>query len=453
MNSRWPNKIVVGLTGNIATGKSAILRLAAERGALALDADHIVHELLDGHAAIQQAIVALFGPAVGRPDGRIDRAALGEIVFRDPAALKRLERVSHPAVRRLLFQRIAASDAPVVFIEAIKLLEGSLAGDCDQVWVARCAPQTQLQRLIVCRGLDEGGALARLEAQGSQAEKAAQADVVIETDGTLADTEFYFALAWAQLLQLKPAVGARARSGLTGPLRSAAAAGPVSAPAEEAVPAAEVEPAAPAAQTERMPAAAEQLEQLAPPVMSEEVAPAAEVEPDAEVEPAAPAAVSVRRARLSDAPSLALLIHRATGGLRRPRRTDLLMAFGDRGYLIGQEGLEISALAGWNSDNAIARIEQFYVSPPAAAAVTGAAVLAEIERTAAELTCEVIFAAGDGQSQPEIKRLLETSGFQAADPALLPKTWQTAVADLRPGASLLVKVLRDTRLSASRTLA
>jgi len=190
---------IIGLTGNIATGKSAVMRLAAERGALTIDADRVVHELLATDAAIQSEVVAVFGPGVRRADGSIDRAALGGIVFGDAARLRQLEAILHPAVRAEIARRVQTSDAPVIVIEAIKLLEGPLAALCDQVWVTACERETQMARLRVCRGLAEADAAARIDAQSQQADKIARADVVIHTDGLLRETEEQVIAAWAWL--------------------------------------------------------------------------------------------------------------------------------------------------------------------------------------------------------------------------------------------------------------
>lgn len=194
-----PEPLIIGLTGNIATGKSAVMRLAAEQGALTIDADKLAHEVLATDSAVQEAIVAAFGAAVRREDGRIDRAALGQIVFADAQALQTLEAIVHPAVRALLAQRIAASSAPVIVIEAIKLLEGPLHLLCRQVWVTTCPRDLQLQRLQVCRGLDEATAVARVDAQSAPELKIAGADVVLDTSGLMRDTERQFAAAWAAL--------------------------------------------------------------------------------------------------------------------------------------------------------------------------------------------------------------------------------------------------------------
>lgn len=194
-----PGRLIVGLTGNIATGKSAVMALAAERGALTIDADKLVHEILDEDTAVQEAIVDAFGPDVRRPDGRIDRPALGAIVFGSPQALRRLEQIVHPAVGVRVVRRIAAGDAPVVFLEAIKLLEGQLHAICREVWVTTCSRELQLARLQICRGLDEATAVARIDAQPPQSEKIARADVVINTEGTMAETRAQFAAAWERL--------------------------------------------------------------------------------------------------------------------------------------------------------------------------------------------------------------------------------------------------------------
>lgn len=192
-------RMIIGLTGNIATGKSAVMRLAAERGALTIDADRVVHELLDGDAAIRAAVVDAFGPDVRRTDGRIDRAALGRVVFGDAEKLRALEGILHPAVRAEIARRVASAEAPVVMIEAIKLLEGPLAAVCDRIWVTSCARATQMARLQVCRGMDEAAAAARIDAQSPPEEKIARADVVIHTDGPMSETEAQFEAAWARL--------------------------------------------------------------------------------------------------------------------------------------------------------------------------------------------------------------------------------------------------------------
>jgi dephospho-CoA kinase len=168
LSKRWPEKVLIGLTGNIATGKSTILQLAQEQGALTLDADAAVHEILATDPGAQQAIVDAFGPEIRQPDGAINRVAMASIVFSDEDSLSLLEQILHPRVRRRLFKKIDRSAQDVVLIEAIKLLEGGLSDECDQIWVTRCSVATQVERLMTYRDLDEETALMRINAQSSQ---------------------------------------------------------------------------------------------------------------------------------------------------------------------------------------------------------------------------------------------------------------------------------------------
>ena len=188
MSERYPGKYLIGLTGNIAVGKSLVREMLAELGAVTIDADHIAHQVIRKGEAAYDDIIAAFGDGILDGDGEIVRAALGEIVFADPARLKQLEGISHPAIRRRIDQLIRGSDARVVVIEAIKLLEGELRGAVDSVWVVDAPPGTQLGRLMMARGMTERAAERRIALQNSQADKLRQADVVIRNDGDIEET-------------------------------------------------------------------------------------------------------------------------------------------------------------------------------------------------------------------------------------------------------------------------
>ena len=195
------DKFIIGLTGNIATGKSAVMNLAIERGALAIDADKIVHEILEDDLVVQEAIANIFGPTVRQTDGQIIRPALGKIVFGDAQALRELEAIIHPAVHRQVISRIQESQSSIVMIEAIKLLEGKLRGICHMIWVTRCSRERQLERLRICRGMDEESAVMRVDSQAPQEDKVLQADSVIVTDGVMDDTRRQFEQAWSRIPQ------------------------------------------------------------------------------------------------------------------------------------------------------------------------------------------------------------------------------------------------------------
>lgn len=190
--------ILIGLTGNIATGKSTVARMLAELGATVIDADRVAHEVMRAGTSVHQAVVTAFGPQILRPDGEIDRARLGALVFSDPQALARLEAIVHPAVGEEVARRIAAAPTSIVVVEAIKLIESGMARICDSLWVTTCSPAEQVRRLMADRGLSREEAERRVNAQPPQEEKIALADVVIRTDGTMEETRRQVERAWEQ---------------------------------------------------------------------------------------------------------------------------------------------------------------------------------------------------------------------------------------------------------------
>ena len=135
MSNRWPGKYVIGLTGNIATGKSVVRKMLEHLGAFGIDADGLSHQAMAKGGPAYTPVVQTFGQFILGPDGQIDRGALGNIAFANPAALIRLEGIVHPIVRQAVNILAGRAKQPVVVIEAIKLLEGELAALCDSIWV------------------------------------------------------------------------------------------------------------------------------------------------------------------------------------------------------------------------------------------------------------------------------------------------------------------------------
>ena len=177
---------IIGLTGNIATGKSTVLAYLAGKGAHIIDADKMAHRAMAPDGPAYEKVIAAFGPDILAPSGEIDRERLGAIVFRDPVALQRLEAIVHPATFELTRWDIAEAEAEVVVLEAIKLLEsGRMKSLSDEIWVITASPEAQFERLINRRGSTEQDARMRMAAQPPQAEKAAQADHVLVNDGQL----------------------------------------------------------------------------------------------------------------------------------------------------------------------------------------------------------------------------------------------------------------------------
>lgn len=183
-----PRPLVIGITGNIACGKSLVTRTLGELGAETIDADQVTRELSALGTPAYRRIVEEFGPELVLPGGAIDRKRLGEIVFTDPDALARLEAIMHPPVVDAIRQWIRTSRSQVVVVDAIKLLESRLAAECDAIWVVTCDTEQQVQRLMARNGHTREQALQRIAAQSPQARKVALADRVIDNTGTIEET-------------------------------------------------------------------------------------------------------------------------------------------------------------------------------------------------------------------------------------------------------------------------
>jgi len=193
---------LIGLTGNIATGKSLVAQMLAELGARVIDADQVAHAVMLPGGPAYGAVVEAFGTDIlseANADGTIDRAKLGAIVFREPAALRRLEQVVHPATVSAVNRLIAAAAEQVVVVEAIKLIEAGMHRRYEALWVVTAPREVQIARLMAIRGLSEAEAALRVDAQPPQAEKTALADLVIVNDGSVADLRLKVEAAWVEV--------------------------------------------------------------------------------------------------------------------------------------------------------------------------------------------------------------------------------------------------------------
>ncbi len=190
---------LIGLTGNIATGKSEVGRILQRLGACVIDADRVAHEVMRPGGPAYEPVLQAFGRQILAPGGTLDRAKLGTIVFRDAEALRRLEAAVHPATKARVDELIAQATVPVVVVEAIKLIEAGMHRRCDELWVVTARRCLQIRRLVEQRGMSEDEAALRVDSQSPQQQKVALADRLFVNDGNLEELDKCVREAWQEI--------------------------------------------------------------------------------------------------------------------------------------------------------------------------------------------------------------------------------------------------------------
>jgi dephospho-CoA kinase len=325
VSDRWPGKTVIGLTGNIATGKSVVRRMLEHLGAFSIDADSLAHRAMSPGAPAYKPIIENFGRWVLNDEGQIDRAKLGRIVFADPGALAQLEGITHPVVRGAIDLLVRRSRQKVVAIEAIKLYESGLAGYCDTVWVVDAPEALQLERLTDIRKMSKADAQARIDAQSAQSDKLARAKVIIHNGTGYEDTYNQVKAALASL------IGAPE-------------------PGEAAV-------------IEEAPVA---------------------VQP---IEGAAGGELAIRRGGPEQAGPIAEFLNGVNHSSLK--RDDIMTRFGTKAYMLAMVGKKIVGLAGWQVENLITRVDEFLLAPDAPVKETVGGLLSSIESGSNDLQSEI----------------------------------------------------------------
>ncbi len=195
---------VIGLTGGIAAGKSAVAARFAELGARIIDADALAREVVETGTPALAAIVERFGPGVLDATGALDRAALGAIIFGDDAQRLALNAIVHPAVREAYARRVAAIEAEdpaaVTIYDVPLLAEARAASEFSAVIVVDAPAATRIERLVTLRGMERPAAEARVAAQIPDAERRAMADHVIDASGSLERTLEQVDALWESIL-------------------------------------------------------------------------------------------------------------------------------------------------------------------------------------------------------------------------------------------------------------
>ena len=193
----------IGLTGGIGSGKSTVSALLAARGAVVVDADAITRELQRPGTEVFQAMVDRFGPGIVAADGTLDRQAVADLVFGDPAALADLNAIVHPAVGAEIARRLAEeAETDHLVVLDVPLLVESGRSDLAGLVVVDVDPEVAVERLVAQRGMREDDARARMARQVGREDRLARADVVIDNSGTLADLEAQVEAIWPRLAAL-----------------------------------------------------------------------------------------------------------------------------------------------------------------------------------------------------------------------------------------------------------
>lgn len=375
---------LIGLVGNIGSGKSTVRQMLEQLGAYTIDADALAHVTMQRGTPTWCAIVNAFGPDVLKFNGRIDRRKLGARVFADADALQKLESIVHPAVRALIIDLLNQNTKPIVVIEAIKLVEAGMYEWCDALWAVNCKPEVQIQRVMQTRQMSETDARARLAAQGSFEDKLRLADVIIDNSDSLDHTRAQVEKAWRAI---QPATARDKSEWLHG------------LPIAESVSA----PATP--RTKEM---------------------------------------EVRRLRRNDLGAFGAAIVRREKLTKPLSREELLKRFGERGYRIAIIDSHIVALAAWEAENLVATVREVWAESADDAAQALPRLFALIEKEARELLCEVAILLLEPNTPEFIIAQAQAAGYAAQQFDALHKLWKQAVQDrIQPGDQLFSKRLRE----------
>ena len=358
--SRWANKYVIGLTGNIATGKSVVRKMLQHAGAYTIDADQLAHQAMMPGAPAYKPIIDNFGQFIVGPDKQINRALLGKMVFGNPEAMKKLEAITHPIVRQGIDVLVKRAKQPVVVIEAIKLLEGDLKDWVDSVWVVNASRKAQYIRLVSQRKMSEEDAKQRILSQGAQDEKLKQANVVIDNDGDVEKTWKQVQAQWNEIRKLLTSGKAtQSTTTATGSLVKT---------------------------------------------------PTASMD---EPEPISIDGLSVRSGMPSHAQSIAEFIS-AHGNTGQVSRMDVMMSFGQKSYMLAQdEKQDVLALIGWTVENLVTRMDEFHVKPGVPVDKAVHAIVSSVEERSGDLSSEAAFIFLPPNTPEAVQNAFKSNGYAA----------------------------------------
>ena len=322
-------KTIIGLTGNIATGKTVVRRMLGHLGAYTIDADALTHRIMAPDGPGYKPILDQFGKFILGDDDAIDRKKLGKIVFADPEALVALEAIIHPYVRKAVDYMIKSAKQDVVVVEAIKLLESPLKDRCDVIWVTTSSEDNQIARLASKRGMSAAESRQRMEAQSEQSWKIAAADLVIENNGNFEDTWKQVNHGWEALF-------------------------PETAAAE--------------AESEKL-----------------EI-----VESGADLSAVTIKEMRTERAKPRQAEDIAKFINRQSGKKDKLTRMDVMALFGEKAFMLLYANQRLAGVVGWQVENLVARVDEVIVEESLNQPAALQALMGAIEKASRELQAEAL---------------------------------------------------------------
>ena len=377
-------KIIIGLTGNIASGKSVVRKMLEHLGAYGIDADALAHRAIAKDAPGYKPVVEQFGKMILDSGKQIDRKKLSEIVFSDPQALKKLELIIHPLVRKAVKYLISKAEQEVIVVEAIKLLESPLKYDVHSIWVTKSSEKKQIARLSQKRGMSEEEARLRLANQSSQEAKEDEADVVIENDGSFDDT-------WKQV--------------------SAA------------------------------------FRKLAPHAISQDSAPK-EIKgrKTAQLFDLAQEELEASRGKPNQAKEIAAFINEYSGNKKFLTRGDVMAAFGEKAFMLLHAGDILVGLAGWQVENLVTCVDGIVLAEGLDLPNAIKTLVEQIEKDSMQLQAEAALVITEPEIASE--KTWNGLGYKPrTTESLKVSAWQeAAMQSLRPGKVLLFKQLRIDRV-------
>jgi len=378
-------KTIIGLTGNIATGKTVVRKMLGHLGAYTIDADALTHRIMAQDGPGYKPIVDLFGRFILDANGDIDRGKLAGVVFSDKEALESLEAIIHPYVRKAVNYLIEKSTQDVVVVEAIKLLESPLREKVDAIWVTTSSEDNQLVRLASKRGMSTTNARQRMNSQNPQEDKIAVADLVIENNGSFEDTWLQVQAGWQKLFP----------KGSTG-------------------------------DTIRIPV--EQVREAAAKVMDFSTV-----------------TLETERAKPRQAEDIALLINRLGG--KKLTRMDIMAAFGEKAYMMLVAEGHLVGAAGWQVENLVARVDEIWIEPALDRARAVDVLMQAVESASKELQAEalLVFVDPEELANANIWQPLDYQIFTI--PQLSVAAWKEAARESQPPDTvILFKQLRVDRV-------